>query len=120
MDPAAAGSFCVRLVEQEAHHVVELGGMVCLDAAATLRNEASRLLVGQKDVAIDWSGAEHVDASALQVLLALERSLASSGRRLFVRADNATVRRYLELAGLGGYFEPEGEQTIAQNGADRR
>ncbi|TAM99543.1 MAG: anti-sigma factor antagonist [Rhizobiaceae bacterium] len=120
-DSACSSPFRLTVVEQPAHHLIELAGMLGLEAAAPLRDEARCLVQSRKNVAIDWSAAEHVGASALQVLLALQKSLEADGRKLSVAADNASVRRYLELAGLSGYFRQEGGQdAIVENRSDCR
>jgi len=91
-----------------------LTGQVDLDAAAQLRGQAVELAARARPVEIDWSGAEHVGPSAVQVLLALAAAMTAGGHTLEVRSDNPRVRGFLELAGLASHFpmaEEKGETS---------
>lgn len=94
----------IQLHASESHHLLMLSGPVGLEAARDLQAEGKRLAVEPKDVAIDWRQAEHVGASALQVLLALALALSGKGHKLYVADDNPAVRGFLELAGLSAHF----------------
>jgi anti-anti-sigma factor len=98
------GSFHIRIREAESENLLELAGLIRVEAAQQLLAAANRLLDDSKDVAVDWREASHVGACAIQLLLALTTELAHSGRKLHVASDNAHVRRTLELAGLSERF----------------
>ena len=83
--------------------VVTLHGNVRVDAASLLQRSLLEA-GGQKNLAINWEQAEHVDACALQVLLAYAKTLKHSECSLHVEKDNPHVRQYLELAGLTDHF----------------
>ena len=83
--------------------LVKLRGNVRVDSASSLQQRLLETL-GTKDLAVDWEQAEHVDASALQVLLACAKTLKQRTGALRVEKDNPHVRQYLELAGLSDYF----------------
>ena len=106
-DGTESAAFRIEVRAGDTHNLLVLAGLIGLDAAPQLRDEAERLAARSEDVAIDWRDVEHVGAAAMQVLLALGTALSGSGRKLYVVADNAGLRGYLELAGLSGSF-PEG------------
>jgi anti-anti-sigma regulatory factor len=109
---SASNRPCFTVVEEAARDVLVLTGVLNLDEAGKLREAAVRLAARRRDVAIDWSAAGHVDASALQVLLALRAALAAAGRDLFVVRDNGDIRRYLELAGLAAHFPSDRSRSV--------
>ncbi len=47
-------------------------------------------------------GVEHIDATALQILLALRKGFADTGREFALETDEPKARRALEAAGLLG------------------
>jgi anti-anti-sigma regulatory factor len=68
------------------------------------------------DVAIDWEQTEHVDASVLQVLLALRQRLSGQGHSLTIARDNLQLREYLLVSGLSECF-PLHDSSPADAGA---
>jgi anti-anti-sigma factor len=108
--PEPTELFRVELRQQESGDLLILAGQINLDAAALVRDEAVRAAANARGAAIDWSGAEYVSASAVQVLLALGAALAAKGQALEVANENAGVRRALEVAGLSGRFPVRGGQ----------
>ena len=97
-------AFEIRLQPADSHGLLMLAGLVGTDAAPELCAKARVLVSDSKDVAIDWQDAEHVGASAIQVLLALGSALSRHGHKLYVIHDNPSVRRFLELSGLSAKF----------------
>jgi len=82
---------------------VRLTGSARVEAANRLRERF--LQIGTlKNITLAWKDAEHVDASVLQVLLAVQKELSAGGRTLHVEEDNLTVRHYLQVSGLAGHF----------------
>lgn len=93
----------VVIDDREKEIVVRLAGAARVEAAGRLRERF--LQIGTpKNVALAWKDAEHVDASVLQVLLAVQKELSAGGRTLHVEEDNLTVRHYLQVSGLAGHF----------------
>jgi anti-anti-sigma factor len=66
-----------------------------------------------EDVAIDLSGVEFVDLTALRVLAVATRQASRSGRHLTLRGCNGTVRRLLHMSRLIRVVEVEREAAIA-------
>jgi anti-anti-sigma regulatory factor len=84
--------------------VIRLSGTANLEAIQSLHEEGLRLAHLGRDVVVDWSAAEYVDACVLQELIALGTALAANGKKLSVRGENPKVAKYLQLAGLAGCF----------------
>ncbi|MGA9528540.1 MAG: STAS domain-containing protein [Terriglobales bacterium] len=98
----------ISLLDEEGRMVVKIEGKARVETAVLLRQKLAESLITQ-EVAIDWAEAEHVDASVLQVLLALRKLLGERGLPLVVDKDNTKVREYLRLSGLTEYFPLGGE-----------
>jgi len=93
----------VAIDHREDAIVLRLSGPARVAAAEQLREKF--LQIGtRKNLVLAWKNAEHVDASVLQVLLAIRSELAAGGLALRVEEDNAMVRHYLQVSGLAGYF----------------
>ena len=95
---------------RESRNLLVLAGQIGSDVAAQLRDKAERLAASARDVDVDWRDAETLNASCLQVLVALGVLLSVRGRTLRVTADNPDVRRLVDLAGLSACF-PRPEPT---------
>jgi anti-anti-sigma regulatory factor len=104
----------ISLFDEEDCTLVKLEGSARVELAAALKE---KLALAQlvHDVAIDWSEAEHVDASVLQVFLALRKFLGEHGLALLVDKDNVKVRSYLKLSGLSEYFPLRAQPNPAEN-----
>jgi len=89
--------------DDEGRMIVKIEGSARVEMAVLLKQKLEETQIAQ-EVAIDWEGAEHVDACVLQVLLALRQTLAERGVSLMVVKDNAKVRGYLKLSGLSEFF----------------
>ncbi|MBK7976190.1 MAG: STAS domain-containing protein [Deltaproteobacteria bacterium] len=90
----------VRLESRDGHAVVVLVGEIGIALAGELRSacvEASDLAT---DVALDWRDLAHLDASALQVLIALRERVHEQGHRLRAEPPPARVADLLALAGF--------------------
>ncbi|MCU0703344.1 MAG: STAS domain-containing protein [Fimbriiglobus sp.] len=77
-----------------------LRGRVAAADAGELHRCALALVAGTAGVSVDCTEAEYLDASALQVILALGREVERSGRRCVVTAGAAT--ECFRLSGLVG------------------
>ena len=88
------------------HDLLVLAGQINLDAAMQLREEEVRLAAAGRSLEVDWSRADHVGVSAIQVLLCLSGALASHGGSLRIHGDSPRVRRFLQVAGLSDRFAP--------------
>jgi anti-anti-sigma factor len=92
--------------------LVRLTGTASIAAAALLREKFLHTKI-DKDLMVDWKEAEYVDTSVLQVLLAVSKVLPGRGFSLGVVNDSATVRHYLEIAGLSDEFPLQDSESIS-------
>ena len=96
--------------------MVVLAGEIGIALAGELRNacvEASDL---PADVALDWADLVHVDAAALQVLVALRARVHEHGRRLTAGPPSGRLTEVLAMAGFrDGLVDgaPEGCDAVA-------
>lgn len=83
----------------DARHL-HLAGTVGVFLAEELLAAARALAVEGRDVVVRCERLEHLDASAMQTLLALRARLVAAGRVLLLADLPEAVARYLRLAGL--------------------
>ena len=79
-----------------------LRGRVTVASAARLREAALAAVASGRDVTVDCAAAEHLDVSALQILIALGREVFAAGRQCDVAGVPPAVAELFRLAGLGG------------------
>ncbi|MCW5978812.1 MAG: STAS domain-containing protein [Bryobacteraceae bacterium] len=90
----------IRLVESEAEILIRLCGAVDIGASEAVLDAARQAASSTKAVRLDWSEADHVDLSALQIVLALDAALATDGRALEIGEMPPRVRQHVASAGL--------------------
>jgi len=76
-------------------------GIYCVD---TLHELAEKMLQNQEDVEVFCEELTRLDASALQVILALRQDLQSQGRCLRLQGVSAEMKTLLQLAGVEHSF----------------
>lgn len=88
------------LMQEDATQRIVLEGVQNLQTAAALKATLQREIASGKPIMIDLDGAESVDISAAQLLIAASRSAAATGTAFAVRcsAESATAR---QLKGFG-------------------
>ncbi len=68
-------------------------------------SEAAQAVLGQgKDVTLNLDKVDHLDASALQILLALDAEQKKRGRHLQLVNASANLRHWFEYSGAAGHF----------------
>ncbi len=82
-----------------------LSGQWGLENAAEFHRAAVELLASGKDIKLDWSAAVQIDASILQIVLALRQDLTATGRSFSVTAPNPDVADYLGIAGFSSILD---------------
>jgi ABC-type transporter Mla MlaB component len=79
---------------------LELEGALSVGVACAVKEAACQRLRGAGDVAVSCARLEQIDASAVQILLALKRELAEDGRALALQEVPPGLRPVFALAGL--------------------
>ena len=95
----------VEVCERDGAAVIELQGSIDVSAASQLRDAGQNTMDSAGGAVVDFSRAERLDSSALQVLLALDFALKRSGRSLRTRGLDENIRAYLRLCGAENAFE---------------
>jgi len=108
-EPVAEDS--VRQTSRKNHTKVSLAGELGPSVVESLRERMIALSGEDKDIVIDCAKAEHLPASALQVLLAAQAALANGKRTVRIESESPRIRDYLNLAGLNGHFPPKAERA---------
>ena len=78
---------------------VVLRGRVTVADAAEFKRAAVAVAAGYGPVTVDCKAATHLDAAAVQMVIALGRAVEEGGRRCVVEAGEASA--LFRLAGLG-------------------
>src|SRR5215207_2325769 len=97
--------FHVFIVGIDGAATVDVGGAIDLAAAPHLR-ERLDAVVGTTtgDVVVNLADVTFLDSTGLVVLVAAQRQLNETGRRLVLRNPSRFVHRVLELAGVAEVF----------------
>jgi len=85
--------------------VLRLRGILGPAEAEALRQAALDACGQATGVVVDWSAAEQIDSSVVQVLLALRTGLSATGRPFATTAAPPGVRTYLQNGGFGDLFD---------------
>lgn len=76
--------FVMTLTSKSDGGVLEIGGILNIETADSLRDLLFENLSLQSGIVLDLSAVEECDTAALQVLLACEKSAAASGKKFEV------------------------------------
>ncbi len=93
-----------KLEERERTYFVALSGVINRELVDRFHQEVRRMAASAKDVVIECSAAEYLDACILQELLALRAALEAKGKVLRCTGNNPSIRRYIQIAGLAEYL----------------
>ncbi len=69
-----------------------------------LRAAALAALSASGDVALNLQGIDHLDASALQILLALDTEQKKRGQNLHLASVSLHLRQWFDFAGVADHF----------------
>ena len=75
-----------------------------------LREEALAALEADNNVIVHLDRLDHLDASSLQILLALDMEQKKRGKTLQLANPSAQLRKWFELAGAAEYFFADGAE----------
>jgi anti-anti-sigma factor len=104
----------VSVVEQEGRPVLFLQGTVDIFSAQELYQVALQLLERGEDTAVCWGQADHMDTTALQILLALRKGLAEKGKSLQMQDASSAVTTLLPMTGLTNAFGAAGDKQLTE------
>ena len=75
-----------------------------------LRNAGLKALEAGNDVTFNLDKVEHLDASALQILLALDAEQTKRGKHLELANVSPHMRLWFGYSGIAEHFFPDGEE----------
>ncbi len=105
--------FAVHVITTAKAAQLILRGHLHVGVAAELHQAAQRLLETGNNVTVCCQRAEHLDTSALQVLLALKEELRAQGKALDLTDVLPSVQSFIQLAGLTeAILEPPTGNTV--------
>jgi len=79
--------------------------------ADELRDKSLQLLDERTDVTLNLDKVDHLNASVLQVLLALDMEHKKQGRQLHLENASPSLRQWFAYAGAAGQFDM-GQQSV--------
>lgn len=74
--------------------------------AEALKQNALRSLETGKSLTLDLSDLSHLDASALQILLAIQREQKTAGRQFNIANSSPELTAWFDLAGATDFSRP--------------
>lgn len=90
-----------RNIEQQAIAIERSGDWL---PAEELQQAALAALLPGKDVILNLDGVDHLDASALQILLALHAAQKKQGGNVQLVKASRRLRKWFDIAGVDGHF----------------
>jgi hypothetical protein len=76
--------------------------------------ESAKPVAGRRgDLVLNLGGVDHLDASALQILLAIQAEELLRGRRMQAINPSAQLKQWFEYAGAGGLLNPHVKPNVA-------
>lgn len=112
--------FEVSINEQaESYPVVSVRGEVDIHTAPKVQDAIERIgHNGVEVVAVDMSGIEFMDSTALSTFMRLRDSLGERDTALRLISPSPAVRRIFDVTGFGDYFEIYDSREDAASGRD--
>jgi anti-anti-sigma regulatory factor len=104
-----ADTTAVNILKRDSEHVLVLGETPQLDSIHALHEAALSLSETAAHVVVDCAAVEHLGAWAVQLLLALQTTLSSTGGALRITGATPQIHHYLALAGVSEQL-PEAER----------
>lgn len=102
--PADSVRACVEVQQHGSDCTLILRGAFQLDLVRELYEAALQSLQNSSSLVVNCAAVEHLDGCALQVLMALKKTVEQSGGTLRMQAAGEQVRNYLRWAGLAAQF----------------
>ncbi|MBI4522676.1 MAG: STAS domain-containing protein [Deltaproteobacteria bacterium] len=90
----------ISIVEEEGGPILFLRGAIDIFLADELRQAAIDLQGREVDIHVCCQKADHLDTSAVQVLLALKKGLQAKGKAVKITRISSQVENLLKLVGL--------------------
>ena len=103
-------TIAIHTIEHTDSVTVQLHGTIDVFVAADLYVTAKQLVVMGKDVTVTCALTEGFDASAVQILLALQADLRTKGKCLVMTDVSPSVKKWLAYSGVTNNLLNRGER----------
>ena len=104
MSAESVTTACVEVKQHGSDRTLILRGAFQLDLVRELYEAALQSLEHASNLVVDCAAVEHLDGCALQVLMALKKTMEQTGGTLRMQGACEQVRNYLRWAGLAAQF----------------
>lgn len=94
----------LRAKDKQEHTMIEVERSGDWMPAEELRDKSLSLLGEGRDITLNLDKVEYLDASALQILLALDMEQKKLGQHLHLENASPYLRQWFEFAGAGEQF----------------
>ena len=102
--PANSVTASVEVKQDGSVCTLILRGAFQLDLVRELYEAALQSLENSSSLVVNCAAVEHLDGCALQVLMALKKTVEQSGGTLRIEGAGEQVRNYIRWAGLAAQF----------------
>lgn len=103
-------TIAIHTIEHTDSVILQLHGTIDVFVAADLYAVAKQLAVMGKDVNVTCASTEGLDASAVQILLALQADLNRKGKRLVMTDVSPSVEKWLAYGDVTSNLLNRGER----------
>jgi anti-anti-sigma regulatory factor len=100
-----------QVEESQVHTMTEVDHAGEWISAEELKEAALNVLSEDKDITLNLGKVDHLNASVLQVLLALDMEHKKHGRQVHLENASPSLRQWFEYAGAAGQFNL-GRQSV--------
>lgn len=97
--------FAVDVVPAQGAVIVRVTGEIDLATSPRLRAALESATDQAEVIRVDMSGVTFLDSSGISVLVEAQQRLHESPNRLVLHGVGDSIRRVLEISGLGSFFE---------------
>jgi len=103
-------TIAIHTIEHTDSVIMQLHGTIDVFVAADLYATARQLAAMGKDVNVTCALTEGLDASAVQILLALQAELRTKGKRLVMTDVSPPVEQWIGYGGMVNILLSQGER----------
>jgi anti-anti-sigma regulatory factor len=101
----------LQVEEMQVQTVIEIDRAGEWMPAEELKDAALNVLSEGKDVTLSLGKVDHLNASVLQVLLAIDMEHKKHGRQFHLESVSPSLRQWFEYAGAAGQFDMD-QQSV--------
>jgi anti-sigma B factor antagonist len=108
VDDSDSAILTIKVTEASGEVTLEVSGAITHDAAPEFEDELMSVLTSGHNVAVDFSGLEHISAPALDALLTVQRLVDDNRYKFYVKNISGAVKEVFEQTGFIDMIEIRG------------